>query len=227
MADGRSERWAHHRASERYRIVDVAKEAIEEVGPALTMNDIATRADVPKPTLYRFFSDKSDLMSAVADRARDDVIAELQRTSQAPPATYGEMLLAALRGYASLVAAHPNLSRYLFFGNDSRGPYTMQNSRAVALQVEPLLSMAFSAAGCEDPDVSLDASLIVGTVTGAASWWLDHSPAMSVDDFVARVAPVVSAVVVAAADRLGAGIGLQSPVSVDWAAMSEDESSAL
>ena len=127
MADGRSERWAKHRAAERSRIVEVAKAAIEEVGPQLTMNDIAKRADVPKPTLYRFFSDKTDLMSAVGDRAREDVIAELRRASESVPETYREMIVASLAGYASLLAAHPNLSRYLFFGVESRGPYTMQN----------------------------------------------------------------------------------------------------
>ena len=179
MPDARTERWAEHRAAERRRIVDVAKDAIEDIGPQLTMNEIAARACVPKPALYRFFVDKSELMQAVAERARDDVVAELFRLSDTTPETLGDLLGAALSGYASLIQTYPNLSRYLFFGVENAGAYTAENSRTVAHLIEPLLT-ATIAPGQPDHDVALLASMVVGAVTGAAAWWLESPDGLEV-----------------------------------------------
>ena len=216
MPDARTERWAEHRAAERRRIVDVAKDAIEDIGPQLTMNEIAARACVPKPALYRFFVAKSELMQAVAERARDDVVAELFRLSDTTPETLGDLLGAALSGYASLIQTYPNLSRYLFFGVENAGAYTAENSRTVAHLIEPLLT-ATIAPGQPDHDVALLASMVVGAVTGAAAWWLESSdPRMDTAAFVGEIMPVISEMIVSRARRSGLSIDLDTPVPDSW-----------
>ena len=72
--DGRSVHWAAHRSSRREELVVAAAGAIPLHGPDVHLGEIATAAGVSKPVLYRYFSDKDDLLAAttqwVADHRR-------------------------------------------------------------------------------------------------------------------------------------------------------------
>ena len=69
--DARSERWREHRKKVRSEIVDAAFRAIDQLGPDLSLREIAEEAGTAKPKIYRHFTDKSDLFQAIGERLRD------------------------------------------------------------------------------------------------------------------------------------------------------------
>lgn len=75
--DGRATRWAGHRARRRAEIVAAALAAVNEHGPSVSTEQIAERAGIPRPRLYRHFTDAEDLHNAVAQRIAEELVAEL------------------------------------------------------------------------------------------------------------------------------------------------------
>ncbi len=61
----------------RQRLVTAAREAFAELGPDVSLDEIARRAGVGPTTLYRHFPDKDDLVAAVLD----DLIAAVHDTA--------------------------------------------------------------------------------------------------------------------------------------------------
>lgn len=78
--DGRAARWAGHRARRRAEIVAAALVAVNEHGPDVSTEQIAERAGIPRPRLYRHFTDAEDLHDAIAQRAAELLIAEIAPT---------------------------------------------------------------------------------------------------------------------------------------------------
>jgi AcrR family transcriptional regulator len=62
----------------REQILDAARAAIEEHGPDALTGQIAERAGLARPNVYRHFSSKEDLDLAVARRAYQDLRAEVR-----------------------------------------------------------------------------------------------------------------------------------------------------
>src|SRR5204863_7489125 len=75
--DARSERWREHRKKVRSEIVDAAFRAIDQLGPDLSLREIAEEAGTAKPKIYRHFTDKSDLFGAIGERMRDELWAAI------------------------------------------------------------------------------------------------------------------------------------------------------
>ncbi|MGW4241891.1 TetR/AcrR family transcriptional regulator [Nocardia sp. NPDC004722] len=216
MGDARTERWAEHRAEMRRKLVEAAVRAIEAEGPQASMRAIAAEAKVPKPTLYRFFTDKADLAVAIADRAKQDIIQGLAEVRQHPGGTAGAILHAALTGYASLIVEHPNIARFLFLGAENPGVKTLENWQAIRTEVAALITLLVESPG---PTATFDAmfyaSMVVGAVEGAADWWSNSADlAGSASEFVARVEPVVRAIITSAATAAGASIDFDKPLLV-------------
>ncbi|AHH19978.1 transcriptional regulator, TetR family [Nocardia nova SH22a] len=215
MGDRRTERWEGHRAEMRRRLVDAAVRAIEDIGPNVSMREIAAEANVPKPTIYRFFKDKSALAAAIAERAQEDIIARLAEVREHTPPTIGGLVHAALSGYAALLVDNPQVARFLLTGVDNPGVKATENWQAIAREVAAVMSLIFTALGSDDGDHMFHASMIAGAVTGAADWWFTgDEPAGAAADFVARVEPTVRAVlrIAAAEDRLA--IDFDQPLAV-------------
>ena len=64
-------------AARRVRLVEAARALAEEGGyPAVTMHDVADRADVARATVYRYFASKDHLLTEVATSWARSVIAE-------------------------------------------------------------------------------------------------------------------------------------------------------
>ncbi|WP_157108597.1 TetR/AcrR family transcriptional regulator [Aldersonia kunmingensis] len=214
MADARTERWAGHRVEMRRQLAQSAMRAIERIGPQVSMREIAAEAKVPKPTIYRFFKDKADLASAIADQAKEDVIGELVKARQASVGTVGELVNVALTGYAALIIGHPNVFKFLLFGIDSPGGHALENSRAIANEIAKILSTVLEAAGGRSHNVHLYAGMVVGVVTGAADWWMNgESGPDPVDSFVAHVEPAVRAITELAGREAGLDIDFDAPLA--------------
>src|SRR5689334_18047505 len=66
--DGRRQRWVEHRRARREDLVAAAVEAVRGSGPDFAVEDVARSAGVSKTVIYRYFSDKDELVDAVLDR---------------------------------------------------------------------------------------------------------------------------------------------------------------
>src|SRR3954453_13670098 len=66
--DGRAARWTEHRRARCEEFVGAAVEAVRTAGPDFAVDDVARRAGVSKTVIYRYFSDKEELVDAVLDR---------------------------------------------------------------------------------------------------------------------------------------------------------------
>ena len=75
--DGRSTRWSGHREARRAELVEAAVAAIDRLGPTAGIEDIAGAAGVSKPVLYRYFTDKADLHTAVGAYGAQELLGRL------------------------------------------------------------------------------------------------------------------------------------------------------
>lgn len=84
------------RATTRAKLLDAAEEALLDRGyAALTLADVASRADVTTGALQRHFSTKQGLLLAVFDRAAER---QLEATARLPPASADAPFAERLRG---------------------------------------------------------------------------------------------------------------------------------
>jgi len=65
--DGRSSRWARHRAQRRVELIRTARSAVDEIGPQASMEEIASACRTSKSVYYRYFGDKAGLQRAVGE----------------------------------------------------------------------------------------------------------------------------------------------------------------
>lgn len=65
--DGRSSRWARHRAQRRTELIRTARSAVDELGAQASMDEIASACRTSKSVYYRYFGDKAGLQRAVGE----------------------------------------------------------------------------------------------------------------------------------------------------------------
>lgn len=96
----------------REQIVEAARAAIEEHGPDALTGQIAQRAGLARPNVYRHFSSKDELDLAVARSAYRDLRAEV-RTRLNLPGTALDGIRAQVAAYVTWADRHPNLFRFV------------------------------------------------------------------------------------------------------------------
>ena len=72
--DGRRARWTEHRRARREDLVGAAVEAVRLAGPEFAVDDVARSAGVSKTVIYRYFSDKDELVDAVLERISEAIL---------------------------------------------------------------------------------------------------------------------------------------------------------
>lgn len=111
ITDGRTTRWAGHRARRRAEFVEIAVRVINAVGPAASVEQIAEAAGVTRQVLYRQFNGRSDLDEAIVERAAvmvyERVLADLEEVDDVAVA-----LRRVLNGYLDFI--EDNRSLYWF-----------------------------------------------------------------------------------------------------------------
>jgi AcrR family transcriptional regulator len=110
--DGRTARWAGHRAQRRTAIVDAAIAVIEREGPGATVEQFGAELGVTRQVLYRHFTDRADLDREIAERAAarlvDDLLPHLDLSGDVTTSIRG-----ALSAYLDYVETHLSLYRFV------------------------------------------------------------------------------------------------------------------
>ena len=111
--DGRAARWAGQRAKRRAEIVRAALFAIGEHGPGVSTQQIAARAGIARPQLYRHFTDADDLYRAIAQHAAGRFLAAMDPTLIRPTGTAAEVIRRIVHTFVAWLTDNLAIYHYL------------------------------------------------------------------------------------------------------------------
>ncbi len=174
--DARSERWREHRKKVRSEIVDAAFRAIDRLGPALSLREIAEEAGTAKPKIYRHFTDKSDLFQSIGQRMRDMLWAAIFPSIEISKDPARAVIQSAVEQYVRLVDEHPNVVRFLMQGRfAAQSESTMRalnEGREITLAMADMFSNELREMELDGAAFELAAFATFGAATSATDWWL-------------------------------------------------------
>jgi AcrR family transcriptional regulator len=158
-------------------LLEAAIGAVREVGPGVTMEQLAAAGGVTKPILYRHFGDRDGLITAIAERFTAELMASVSQ-----PLAAGEeledpraLLEATVAGYVEFVDREPNLYRFLVRQAAARpeGRDRVESLiDAIARQVAVVIGERLRALGADSGPAVVWAYGIIGFVHQACDWWL-------------------------------------------------------
>ena len=172
--DGRSSRWTEHRRVRREELVGAALDALRAVGPDFAVDDVARQAGVSKTVIYRYFSDKDELIDAVLERISSEVLL---------PRLLGELALersddrarlhAVIAAFVRLIEEEPALYRFAYAqaGRSGRADLVAATEGQVAEALGMLMTERLAAGGRSTGAALTWAYGVVGMVQLAAHWW--------------------------------------------------------
>ncbi|MGN6607009.1 MAG: TetR/AcrR family transcriptional regulator [Jatrophihabitans sp.] len=176
--DGRSARWAAHRAARRDDLIDAVVSAVRQYGTDVGMDQIAAVAHTSKPVIYRYFADKNDLYGAVGRKVISEIVAALPvADDHTPPRS---IFQAWVDAYLTFLSEQTALYHFI----ERHQPTTAQTeevtdpnrlmAEAIALQLGNGLALVGS-----DPALAHPwAEATVGFVRAAGLWWLENPAKM-------------------------------------------------
>lgn len=181
------------RAERRSQLLAIALDLFATEGfHHVSMDDIADRAAVSKPVLYRHFPSKLDLYLAVVDTQGADLLAAVDRAVapvEAGPVGRGEgraVVAAVVTAYLAFVQVAGQSSSLLFESDvthDAQVRRRVEHANAEATRRIAEVLVGVTGRGRADADVL--AAALVATAQGAATYWLrqggDGDPGRVVD----------------------------------------------
>ncbi|RBY74566.1 TetR/AcrR family transcriptional regulator [Blastococcus sp. TF02-09] len=172
--DGRRARWTEHRRARREDLVTAAVEAVRLAGPEFAVEDVARSAGVSKTVIYRYFSDKDELVDAVLGRISEAIL--LPRLLGELAADRGDdraRLHAVIAAFVSLIEDEPALYRFAYAhaGRSGRADLVAATEREIAEALGVLMGERLTAAGRPADPALTWAYGVVGMVQLAAHWW--------------------------------------------------------
>ena len=185
--DGRRARWTEHRRIRREELVGAAVEAVRLAGPGFSVDDVARSAGVSKTVIYRYFSDKDELINAVLERISSAILL---------PRLLGELaveraddrarLHAMIAAFVRLIEDEPALYRFAYAqaGRSGRADLVAATEHQIAQALGRLMGERLAHVGQPVEPAMTWAYGVVGMVQLAAHWWAATryvSPAELVD----------------------------------------------
>ena len=172
--DGRSSRWTEHRRARREELVEAGVDAVRLAGSEFAVEDVARAAGVSKTVIYRYFTDKEELVDAVLEQVATAVLL---------PRLLGELavereddlqrLRSVIRAFVQFVDDEPALYgfAYAHAGRSGRADAVAGTELAVAEALAGLMRDRLLAAGRRPEGAATWAYGVVGMVQLAAQWW--------------------------------------------------------
>ena len=174
--DGRRSRWDAHRVTRREELIDAAVRSVKRHGPEAGMDQIAADARTSKPVIYRYFTDKTDLYRAVTQRVVGTILAALRAATERAPGPQ-ELITDSVDAYLALLEQSPQLYRFVV-----RHPHLEDGttfSDVIAAMLAEQLAESLRADDLDPASAHPWGEAIVGFISAASLWWLDHPTAMT------------------------------------------------
>jgi AcrR family transcriptional regulator len=172
--DGRRSRWTEHRRARREDLVGAAVEAVRRTGPDFAVDDVARSAGVSKTVIYRYFTDKDELVDAVLERISSVVLL---------PRLMGEIvrehpddrskLRAVITAFVAIIEDEPELYRFAYAhtGRSGRADLVAATEHQIAEALGVMMADRLTEAGRPRDGAVTWAYGVVGMVQLAAHWW--------------------------------------------------------
>jgi AcrR family transcriptional regulator len=165
-------------ATRRDALVAAAVACIEEFGPGVGMAQIAERAGVPRPHIYRVIASKEELDAEVG-RLVADAFVEHVRPTVTRAATLRDTVRDAVAASVAWAAEHPNLYRFLAARQHARAASGPRHGRGRFLGMLVASSSEYlRRTGGDDvsaiPTADRVFAGIMGLIDASIIWWLDH-----------------------------------------------------
>jgi AcrR family transcriptional regulator len=159
--------------------VTAAVEAVRQAGPEFAVDDVARSAGVSKTVIYRYFSDKDELIDAVLDEISTAVLLPRllgELTSDQPDDE--ARLHAVIGAFVSLIEDEPALYRFAYAhaGRSGRADLVAATEREIAEALGRMMGDRLADAGRPTEAAMTWAYGVVGMVQLAAHWWSAHRP---------------------------------------------------
>lgn len=202
--DGRATRWAGHRDRRRAEFVQAAVNVIDSVGPAASVEQIASAAGVTRQVLYRQFDGRSDLDAAIVEHAAslvyERVIVDIGEVDD-----IGVAFRRVLEGYLDFIEEH----RSLYWFTRARDGETAEAGAVVKVKDKLAIVAVAIAEGLTEergskPKVPLDAVFaagMIGLVDASVSHWLKEPGPTTRKQLVDGLVLVLTAAIDAAIPR--------------------------
>jgi len=175
------------RAERRSQLLAVALDLFACEGfHHVSMDDIAERAEVSKPVLYRHFPSKLDLYLAVVDEQGAALLAAVERAVapiEAGPVGRGEgraVVAAVVEAYLAFVQVAGESSTLLFESDVTHDTQVRGRvEHAAAEATRRIADVLVGVTGRDRADADVLAAALVATAQGAATYWLRHGDGQS------------------------------------------------
>lgn len=171
--DGRRARWTEHRRARREDLVASAVEAVRVAGPDFAVDDVARTAGVSKTVIYRYFTDKDELVDAVLERISSAVLLPRLLGELAQERDDVARLHAVVGAFVGLIEEEPELYRFAYAhaGRSGRADLVAATEREIAEALAALIAQRLTDAGLPTAPAMTWAYGVVGMVQLAAHWW--------------------------------------------------------
>ena len=186
----------------RAQVVQAAVDAIEEGGAQVGMGQIAERAGIPRPNVYRHFASKEQLDAEVARFAATELIRRV-RPHFARTGTPVEIIGGLIAPCVAWAAEHPHLFRFLAAQQQTKALHRARLGRTRLLSevADAARSYLHATPLAGDPPEGVLVGMM-GMVDASIIWWLDHQDETE-QQLVDRLTRQVTAVLVDALAQLG------------------------
>lgn len=192
-ADGRRERWNEHRQERRAEFVAAAVRAISAHGADVGMDEIAAEAGVSKPVLYRHFSDKGDLHTAVAASATQQLL-DLLVPVIAEGGSPHQRIRRIVDTYIGFIEKNPDLYRFVVHRRFADRPIgddpVAEDKATIANSLSRLIGEYTRMFGLDSGGVEAWSHGLVGMVQASGEWWLERQ-SMSRDNLTDYLTEII------------------------------------
>ena len=148
--DGRRARWTEHRRARKEELVGAAVEAVRQAGPDFSVDDVARSAGVSKTVIYRYFSDKDELINAVLERISMAILLPRLLGELAVERRDDRARLHAMVGaFVQLIEDEPALYRFAYAqaGRSGRADLVAATEHEIAQALGRLMAERLASAG--------------------------------------------------------------------------------
>lgn len=215
--DGRAARWSGQHERRRAQFVEAALLAIAEEGPAVSTDQVARRAGVARTRLYKHFDGAADLNRAIAGRAAELVVADLEPVWK-PQGSPLEMIRTAVATHLRWLSEHANLYRYLTrqsASGSTAGPDAVADVKSsIAQHLTTLFEHHLEQLGIGDVHLEPLAYGLVGYVDAAAARWVERPGDVTLERMVDELADAVWAVIGNVLERHGIALDPAEPLQL-------------
>jgi AcrR family transcriptional regulator len=190
--DGRAARWAGQRDKRRAEIVEAALVAIAEHGPWVSTEQIAERAGIRRPQLYRHFADADDLHGTIARRIAGLLVTEAASALRRPSGSPNAIVSRVVRTFVVWLTDNVALYQYVVLRSLDGGPagdQLIMDVRTVIGEGLRDIFVAYLALFGADPAPADPLAFgLVGLVESSATRWAVAPGTLDRDQLIAQMA---------------------------------------